>query len=104
MARLGDDGNTPAGLVGACLATVMALRHPVAAMNPVPRTCLTMALARLTNSVSLYDGLIDYQLSISLGQPLLSLLYLLCLPAMTHHACCKGDTEGLFCVGVYLLL
>ena len=65
MARLGDGGNTPAGLVGACLATVTALRHPVAAMNPVPHTCLTMARARLTNSVSLYDGLIDYQLSLS---------------------------------------
>ena len=27
MARLGNGGNTPAGLVSACLTAVMALRH-----------------------------------------------------------------------------
>ena len=55
MARLGDGGNTPAGLAGAYLATVTARRHPMTAMNPAPRTCLTMAWTWLMNFVTLYD-------------------------------------------------
>ena len=82
MARLGDGGNTPAGLTSACLATATARRHPMVAMNPLPSTCLIGSDS--TNKLH------DSRLSVCVGQPLLSLLYLL-VPDGNDTSCLQPE-------------
>ena len=85
MARLGDSGNTPAGLTGAFSATASAIRHPMVAMNPAPCTCLEMARTWLMTFVT--HCVSGTAAAVPFIPPLR-------LPAMTHHACSPKDTHS----------